>query len=219
MVGESESININTEELDHSSISKPKNLMNSVFLHAGKFAAGAQSFSKKTAHLISKEMALFSVKASHLTDKLSYTDVLYFKKSVELKPQSASANYNLASALLNKGRLSEAALYFKRAVLWDFRNTNAYIGMAKAYRELGKNTEAIEALKKALTYDEKNAQIHYELGITYEKNGEFKEAIDSFKRAIALQSNFKEAIDALTSLQGTSSASEQIDAEQTDKNT
>ena len=210
-MGESESIN--TEQRYPSISSKSKPLMNSVFLHTGKLAAGVQSLSKKTAHLVSKEMALFSIKASHLTDKLSYTDILYFKKSVELKPQSASANYNLASALLSKERFSEAALYFKRAALWDFRNINAYFGLAKAYRELEKNDEAIEALKKALTYDEKNAEVHYELGITYEKSGAFTEAIESFKRAIVLRSNFKEAIDALTSLQEARSATGQINVE------
>jgi len=213
-------------EYSPSNISANKPMMYPLFLNVGKIASEVQSLSKNAVHLISKELATLNInkissdenisnvrnpgrklfnflkhKKVHLVDKLRHTDIPHFKKSVELKPQSAEANYNLGSILLKKGRTNEALLYFKRAALWDFHNIDAYLGMVKAYQELWQFDEAIDVLKTAITYDENNAEVYYQLGMTYNKKGICAKGINALKRAIKLRPDFKEARDALSSLQ------------------
>lgn len=193
------SITLNDQEF--TSNPKRKSFFEPVFFYSGKFASEIVGLSEKASELVSQKFPLINIKKGYLVDKLLHTDILFFRKTVEFSPQSAGANYNLAMALLNDQRFNEAALYFKRATIWDFRNKNAYLGMAKAYQELGQNDKTIEALKALVIVDEKDAAARYELGIAFEKNGLFKEAVDSFKYAVVLRENFKEALDALTSLQ------------------
>lgn len=203
-----ESGSIAVKEQGQTLNSRKKSFLRPVFFYSGKLASGVVCLSGKASELVSQKFPLLNIKKGYLVEKILHADILYFRKTVELNPQSAGANYSFAMALLNNHRFNEAALYFKRAAIWDFRNKNAYLGMAKAYEGLGQNDKTIEALKILITLDEKNADAHYELGIVYEKGGLFTEAIDSFKSAIVLRENFKAALDALMSLQEAKSAIE-----------
>ncbi len=189
------------KEQEYALSPKKKYFLWPVFFYSGRLVNEVKGLSEKTSELVSKKFPLLNIKKSYLVEKLLHTDILYFRKMVDFNPKSAGANYNLGMALLNKQRFNEAALHFKRAAIWDFRNKNAYFGMAKAYQALGQNDKTIETLKILITLDEKNADAHYELGTVYEKDGLLKEAIDSFKSAIVLRENFKEALDALMSLE------------------
>lgn len=175
-------------------------MLDPVFLYAGRLAARAEKLSKKAAHRIAKEFTLLNIKKGYLATKLLRTDLLYLRKFVEIKPESADAHYNLGVALLKKRRFNEAALYFNRAVLLDFHYILAYLGMAQAYRELGRYDHSIEALKRAIIYYGKNAEIYYELGITYDQKRMKVEAIDSLKKAVELNPEFKKAQGILDSL-------------------
>lgn len=197
---------IDIKEPEHATGAQKRSFLHPVFLNSGKFAAEIRGLSRKTADLVSQKCALLNIKKGYLAKKLLHTDVLYFRKSVEFKPQSADTNYNLAEALLKDKRFNEAALYFKRTTFWDFHNIKAYHGMAGAYQKLGQNDQAIEALQKGLTYNDKNASLHYALGAAYEQNGSINEAGNSYKHAIASRKDFKEALDALTSLKKNQSA-------------
>ncbi len=171
-----------------------------IFLYAGRLAARAGKLSKKATHHIAKEVILLNIKKGYLAEKLLHTDLLYFRKFVEIKPESADVHYNLGAALLKKRRFNEAVFYFERAALLDFHYVLAYLGMAQAYRELGRYDQSIEALKRAITYYGKNAEVYYELGITYDTEGMYDEAIDSLKKAVELNPKFKKAQSALDSL-------------------
>ncbi len=175
-----------------------------VFLHAGRFAAKAcakaEKLSKKATHHITKELTLLNIKKGYLSEKLLRADLLYFRKFVEIKPESADAHYQLGAALLKKKRFNEAALSFERAALWDFHYILAYLGMAQAYRELRQYDQSIKALKRAITYHGKNAKKYYELGITYDQKGMKVEAVDSLKKAVELNPEFEKAQGALNSL-------------------
>lgn len=171
-----------------------------IFLYAGRLAAEAEKLSKKATHHIAKELTLLDIRKGYLADKLLHTDLLYLKKFVEIKPESADAHYNFGTALLKKRRFNEAVFYFERATLLDFHNILAYLGMAQAYRELGRYDQSIEALKRVIPYSGENAEVYYELGITYDAEGEHDEAIDSLKKAVKLNPGFKKAQSALGSL-------------------
>ncbi|MEE8360150.1 MAG: tetratricopeptide repeat protein [Candidatus Omnitrophota bacterium] len=179
--------------------------LNPVFLRVGRFAARARMLSGKATHFMAKEFTLLDIKKSYLAEKLLHTDILYLRKFVEVKPQSADTHYNLGSALMNRGRFNEAAFYFKKAALWNFHHIRAYLGMAKAYLHLQRYDESIEALEKAITYDGKNAEIQYKLSIAYDKKGTRDKAVDSLKRALELRPDFEKAKDALSLLEEDSS--------------
>ncbi len=175
-------------------------ILGPVFLHAGRLAARAEKLSKKATHRIAKEFILLNIKKGYLAEKLLRTDLLYLRKFVEIKPESADVHYNLGAALLGKRRFNEAVFYFKRAALLDFHYILAYLGLAQAYRELSRYDQSIEALKRAISYHLNNAEIYYELGITYDQKGMKVEAIDSLKKAVELNPEFKKAQDILNSL-------------------
>lgn len=171
-----------------------------VFSRVGKLFAKAEKLSQVSAHRIAKEFTLLNIKSGYLGEKLLQTDLLYLRKFVEIKPESAEVHYNLGAALLKKKRLNEAALFFKKAALLDFHCIPAYLGMAQAYRELKRFDESIEALEGAVTYSAHNAEVYYELGIAYDKKGMSGEAIKSLKKAIELKPEFRKAQEALGSL-------------------
>ncbi len=178
--------------------------LGSLFSHAGKLMAKTENLSKnlskKATHHLAKELTLLNIKKGFLAKKLLHTDLLYFRKFMEIKPESADAHYRLGATLLKKKKFNEAALYFKRASLLDFHYILAYLGMAQACRELGRYDQSIEVLKRAITCCGKNAEIYFELGITYDKKGMQAEAVDSLKKAVELNPEFEKAQGVLDSL-------------------
>ncbi len=175
-------------------------ILQPIFRHAGRFAARARAQLGKTAHFMAEELTLLDIKKGYLAQKLLHTDILYFRKLVEVKPRSADAHYKLGTALLSRGRFNEAVYYFKKAALWNFHNIQAYLGMAEAYHRLQRYDESIKVLERAITYDGKDAEVYYKLGIAYDKKGMYGKAADSLKKALELKPDHEKVKDALRAL-------------------
>lgn len=178
---------------------REKIILHPVFLQAGRLARKAGIMSGKAVYLIKKELVSLDIKKGYLAEKILSTDVLYLRKLIEVKPQSADSYYNLGTALMDKKRFNEAALYFKKAALWNANHIQAYLGMARAYLNLRKYGEAINALEKAAAHGGK-AEVFYELGLVYDKKGMAEKAVDSLEKALELNPKLKKARDALDSL-------------------
>lgn len=178
---------------------REKIILHPVFLCAGRLAARTGIMSGKAAHFIKKELVSLDIKKGYLAEKILRTDVLYLRKLVEIKPQSADSYYSLGTALIDKKRFNEAALYFKKAALWNANHIQAYLGMARAYLNLRQYDEAIKALEKAAAHGGKD-EVFYELGLVYDKKGMAEKAVDSLEKALELNPELKKARDALDSL-------------------
>jgi len=193
------------EEIDQDDSFIPKternSIMQSLFRQVGKIAAGTQKLSEHAVHGMAKKLALLDFHKKYLARNLLHTDALYFKKLVEMKPDSADAHYNLGIALVGKMRFNEALLHLEKAAFLDFHHIRAYLGIARACGKLRRYDRAIEALKKALTYDDKNAEIYCELGIAYDNKGMRDDAISMLNKAIDIKPDYKKAHETLGSME------------------
>ena len=100
--------------------------------------------------------------------------VLSFRRALELKPAYASAQLNLASALLKQGKKREAAAALRTPVALD---------------------------PKVLANDPNAATIHYMLALDYAQQGQTKQAKESLQAAIRVKPGFTEARIALAKLE------------------
>jgi tetratricopeptide (TPR) repeat protein len=127
-----------------------------------------------------------------------YTEAVEaYKQAIRLRPDDASAHFNLgdyASAHFNLGhayvklgRYDEAIEACKQAIRLKPDLVSAHLTLGNAYDKLGRYDETIEACEQAIRLKPDLAEAHYILGNTYVKLGRNAEAIEAFKQAIRLK--------------------------------
>ncbi len=125
-----------------------------IFLYAGKLAGKldkeARMLSKGISFCVSKQLAILNLHKGIYAKNLLSTDILFFRKIVEKNPESATAQYHLGMALLNKTKLNEAIFHLKKAVFGNFHHIDAYLSLAQAYRKIGEPSKTIEVLEDAI---------------------------------------------------------------------
>jgi Flp pilus assembly protein TadD len=62
----------------------------------------------------------------------------HFQKALQLNPDNAEANYNLANALVQKGRFEEAVTYYNHALRLNPGNAAARDRLNKVLQQLGR---------------------------------------------------------------------------------
>jgi len=75
----------------------------------------------------------------------------FFRKAVELEPESGQANLLLAVALLQINKIPEAKEVLNRAISYEPDSYEAYKLLSRAYAVSGEYDKAIQALKKSLS--------------------------------------------------------------------
>jgi Flp pilus assembly protein TadD len=119
---------------------------------------------------------------------LSDEAVEMYRKSVEIDPESAPANYNLAAALARSGEFAEAELHF-RAALAMVPNTQSYTGLGIVLLQQGRAEEAMASLRDAIAADPKNAAAHQELAKVLVSLGRMDEALREQELAQSLEAS------------------------------
>ncbi|MCG8590783.1 MAG: tetratricopeptide repeat protein [Proteobacteria bacterium] len=104
----------------------------------------------------------------------------FYRKALELDPQSASAHYNLAASLARSGKLTEAERHF-RAVLEVSPSSRAHTGLGLVLGQQGKMDEATASLRDAIALDPKNAAAHDQLGTILVQQGKLEEAAATYR--------------------------------------
>ena len=64
-----------------------------------------------------------------------------------MRPDDATAAFNLAVAIEDQGRDDEALEQYERAITIDGRNADAHYNAARLYEKIGKYTAAIRHLR------------------------------------------------------------------------
>ena len=111
----------------------------------------------------------------------------HFKRSMELKPDYATARQWYAVHYLTaKGRSEEALPEMKRALELEPTSLvmNSFMGATLNFA--GRYDEAIEQCRKTIEMDPTFAVAHWHLGLAYEQKGMFDDAIAEFSKAITL---------------------------------
>jgi len=91
---------------------------------------------------------------------------------VRLKPDNASAQFDLGLAELALNRAEAAAAQFKEAIRLDPKMAGAHVNLCAAYNGLGQHSEAINACKEGLRLNPSLTAGHYQLGFAYLKSGD-----------------------------------------------
>ncbi|MEM6581442.1 MAG: tetratricopeptide repeat protein [Pseudomonadota bacterium] len=106
-----------------------------------------------------------------------------YRKALEMDPESAVAQYNLASTLARSGEFEEAETHF-REVLEKQPSTQAYTGLGFVLWQLGQADESAASLRNAISLDPTNASAYDSLGSVLIQQGKLDEAEANYARLI-----------------------------------
>jgi tetratricopeptide (TPR) repeat protein/Tol biopolymer transport system component len=148
---------------------------------------------------------------------LSHEAVEMYRKSLELDPESETAQYNLAASLAQSGEFAEAETYFRK-VLANNPTSKAYNGLGIVLLQQGRVDEAIVSLQKAIEVDPGNAAAYDQLGTILIRQGKLEEAASTYRALIRNQPSaaaHQELAQVLTRLGRTEEARKELEMAKT----
>jgi spermidine synthase len=117
----------------------------------------------------------------------------YYRKVLELKPNSFMAHMMLGNILSEEGKALEAIEHFRQGIKIDPLNSSARNNLATILLLEKRIEEAIQHLREALRIDPKNAEIQNNLGAALLEEGKIEEAAVQFKEALRIQPDYWKA--------------------------
>jgi Tfp pilus assembly protein PilF/mono/diheme cytochrome c family protein len=117
----------------------------------------------------------------------------HFRESALLRPESAAAQYNLATALFSLGRSDEARRGFEKAVALDPAYANAHRGLAALLQSEGRVDEAEREYRLALALAPEDAVAHHNLGVLMHSRNRLADAMNEYRMAIRLNRDYADA--------------------------
>ena len=115
--------------------------------------------------------------------------IVNYKKSIQIKPDYASAYNNLGTTLQKLQKFDEALNYYQQAIKFVPSFAQAHNNLGALYKELNKLDEAMLHCKKALEIKPDFPEAHNNLGTILEDTGKRDEAIASYQEIIKLRPN------------------------------
>jgi tetratricopeptide (TPR) repeat protein len=108
-------------------------------------------------------------------------------------PTSALAEYQLACACLENGKVDEGLYYFKDNIGRFPQDADAYYNLGSVFLRLGRFNEAIDNYKKAINIRPDSPRFKNNLGDALLLNGSVDEALDCFEEAVRIEPGFGDA--------------------------
>ena len=133
--------------------------------------------------------------------------ISHYRKALDLKPAYAQAHYNLAIALVQKGRLDEAIAHYERAVEISPAYFDARNNLGSALLQAGRLNEAIDCYRMALRIDPNSARAHNNLAAALVQKGRIAEAISHYLKVLKIDPDHVKARNNLAWLLSTSADS------------
>jgi tetratricopeptide (TPR) repeat protein len=115
-----------------------------------------------------------------------------FETSRHLAPESATAHYNLANALLGANRLGEAIPEFEQALSISPEYGLAQQGLGLALLSKGRMTEA-EPYLTAAAGTLHSATAYYNLGVLRQRQGRLEASLAAYRQAVQLAPDYADA--------------------------
>ena len=119
--------------------------------------------------------------------------VTHFEASLKLHPGSATALYNLGTALEAAKRDNEATAAYEKAVLADPQYAAAHVNLGNMRLRQGNIDEALASYRTAVDLAPANAEAHANLGTALAATGRAREGIAHLQKALELRPSFVEA--------------------------
>lgn len=111
--------------------------------------------------------------------------VTLFTRALQVTEVNPVAHHNLATALLERGKMDGALEHFEAALRHDPGHVEANIGAAMIYSEIGRGDLAAQRYREALLTDPGNGRAANNLGNILVSMGRADEAIGVFESALA----------------------------------
>lgn len=124
----------------------------------------------------------------------------FFRAALAVRPTSAAAWYNLATALQNQSDLTGAAHSYNQVLQIDPRHVKALGNLGVVYKARGDLNRSIATFKKAIDLDPRNAEHHYNLGLALLDDHDRTGATQAFNKAVELDPQFARAWNNIGSL-------------------
>jgi tetratricopeptide (TPR) repeat protein len=121
------------------------------------------------------------------------SEVTIWQDTVESCPHNLRAHYNLAHALAQEGRVSEAIEQYEQALRINPDNADAHNNLGAALMRQGRLPEAMEQYEQALRIEPDFAAAHNNLGLALMKEGRVPEAISHYEQVLRIKPDFAEA--------------------------
>ena len=120
-------------------------------------------------------------------------DATLFEHAIKVTKNNPIAHYNLASALAEQGKDSEAMAHYQATLrIWPDA-ADAHLGLALLLSRSERHTEAMAHYSQAVKYEPANSKAHYHLAKALALQGQDASAVDHYREAIRLNPGFAAA--------------------------
>ncbi|OGW55125.1 MAG: hypothetical protein A2Y81_11300 [Nitrospirae bacterium RBG_13_43_8] len=119
-----------------------------------------------------------------------------YKKTVQLKPNSSEAHFNLGCAYDKAGDKQKAIESYKVVIRLEPTSPVAYCNLGFCYKDLGDNQRAIESFKEAIRIKPDYDKARWNLGMAYVEVDDIANALKEYE---VLQKSNKKHADELYS--------------------
>jgi tetratricopeptide (TPR) repeat protein len=119
--------------------------------------------------------------------------MVFYKKSLEIKPNYDDAHNNLGYCLAAQGKYWDAIEEYKKALGINRNLTEAHNNLGNALSNVNEVDAAIHEYRIAIEESPTHADAHNNLGIALAMKGQFEEAIEHFKLAVKYKDNYASA--------------------------
>ena len=115
-----------------------------------------------------------------------FEEVAFYRHWLTIRPDSMTAQYNLANTLSKLGRLDEAVSAYRRALTIEPGHGGAHNNFGETLIKLGKRDDAVAQFREAIRIDARNVKAHNNLGSALALGGNLDGAIVEFREAVRL---------------------------------
>jgi protein O-mannosyl-transferase len=112
--------------------------------------------------------------------------VTLFEHALAVTSRNATAHETYGLALMQSGRVAEAADQFRRCIEIGSSVPEPYANLGNACSLLGRTDEALEQYRKALSLDPNSAPAHYNIALALSRQNKTDEAIKEYEEALRL---------------------------------
>ncbi|MFC1709132.1 tetratricopeptide repeat protein [Candidatus Omnitrophota bacterium] len=119
--------------------------------------------------------------------------VIFWKKAVEVSPQSGRAHNGLAGIYFNKGDIKSAIKHYNKAIEIKPNFADAYNNRGLVYQAEGNLDQAFLDYNKAIEFKPDFAKAYNNRGSVHKAKGNFDQALLDYSKAIEIKPNLAEA--------------------------
>ena len=120
--------------------------------------------------------------------------IIFYNKSIYIKPDYYKAYNNLGSALREIGKLQDAVLSYRKAINMNPNHSEAHNNLGAIFHEIKQFKYALHHYNEAIRINKHYYNAHNNLGMLLQEKGDFNKAIESFKKAYELNPNLGDAV-------------------------